>query len=542
MKIKKKVSGDFTCTKFAALVAGGFMVGFMSCGASAADDNSDNGNYFRLGGYARAWTSFNLKNVPDTAQNDKGDLSMLRGTILLDADAKTGPVMWKGIARVDREKKTGYVQRVEDLTKLKTAAIGGTPGPGSQVMNEYNHGEIRELYADVDVNDRVKLRLGKQQVVWGESDFFHAMDMVHGYDYRWRSFLEVENEELRKPLILANAMIQVPEANGTLQVLVRPGLDRGKDIGNTYDLYGGRWTMQTFIGADFTNPGVTMAYDYHHPAGNTKDTTGGLRWKGSAGPINYSVSYLKTFNPDPIINSAFAPFERKPSNPFGDWIFPKIDMIGVTASGYVPSIDSVLSTEIVYIKNAPYNVGLMVPGSKFLPFGPAPLGTLNTIPGFGGVILKNTLVTMFRVDKQFDLKSLLGTSSNSFLSMQVFDKWILDYNASDEIVDMGGLNAPKAKHSPILTFIFATNFRANTINPTLAIGHDLKWGGGFVIPSVDFVLGDKWRLKVEADLFYDRHQRQPNIASINGLSETDAHLFGGLANHDQLMIRVTRQF
>lgn len=504
--------------------------------ASAADDaqSAPFVSGFKFGGYARGWASFNLKDVPDTPQDDKYDLSMLRGSLLLDGEVKTGSVEWKAIARVDREYRTKYVERLEDLTQLKTPG-----GPGGDMTDQYNRGDIREFYADVKVNDRVQLRLGKQQVVWGESDFFRAMDLVHGYDMRWRSFLEGENEELRKPLILGVATIQVPEADGTLQVVVRPGWDRDKDIGNSYDLYGGRWTLQSFLGADFLNGPVTMSYDYHHPDGDTDDITGGFRWKGSAGPVNYSVAYLKTFNPDPIVNSAFAPYKKAPTSPFGNWIYPTIDLVGVTASGQVNSIDSVLSTEVVFIKDAPYNVGLATPGSSFMT---APLGTENTIPGFGGVIKKDTLLTMFRIDKPLNLKNLLGTSADSFFSIQVFNKWILDYKKSDEIVELVGYNAPKKRHTTVITGILATNFAGNTINPTLALGIDPRSRGGFVIPSVDFVLGDHWRLKLEADLFFAPDKRDPSLTSVTGVSENKAYLFGALANHDQFLVRLTRQF
>ena len=511
-----------------ALAAGLMMV---SSGPASAEDFFDS---IHVGGYVRGWASFNLQDMPDTTQNDRGDLSMLRGSVLVDTSAKTGPVRWKAVVRADREYKTSFMKRLENLTKLKTPG-----GPGSDIIDQYNQVDLREFYADIDLNSRVKLRLGKQQVVWGETDFFRAMDLIQGYDYRWRSFLEPENEELRKPLILANAMIQVPEARGALQVVVRPGLDRDRDIGNTYDLYGGRWTPQTFKGADFIAGGVTMAYDYHHPSGNTDHVTGGLRWTGIAGPVTYSLAYLKTFNPDPIVNSAFAPYQKTPSNPFGDWIYPEINLVGVTASGQVPAIDSVLSTEIVYFKDAPYNVGLSIPGSKFMP---VPYGTENTIPGFGGVIRKKTIMSMFRIDKPINLKNTIGTSSDSFLSFQVFDKWILDYNAADEIVDMAGYNAPKAEHSTIVTGILAMNFAGDTINPTLAAGYDPWNKGGFLIPSVEFVRGNNWRLRVEADLFFSASKRQPSLSSLTGLSEDKAHLFGTLVNNDQLVIRLTRQF
>lgn len=512
-------------------------IGIASAADPADSASSENENGFKFGGYARTWASFNLKDIPDTPENDRGNLSMLRGSLLVDIDKKTGPIDWKAILRFDREYKTKYVERLANLTKVKVPVPGG-PG-GDDVMRQYNLNEIRELYADIEVSDRVKLRLGKQQVVWGESDFFKGMDVMHGSDMRWRSFLEGENEELRKPLILANAMIQVPELNGALQVVVRPGWDRDKDIGNSYDLFGGRWTPQTFKGADFLNAAGTMAYDYRHPDGNKTDVTGGFRWKGSSGALNYSVAYLKTFNPDPIVNSAFVPYGKTPTSPYGNWIFPKIDVLGVTAAAQVPAINSVLSTEIAFIKDAPYNVGLMTPGSSFMP---VPLGTENTIPGFGGVIKKNAINMMFRIDKPLNLKDVLGTSGDSFFSVQIFNKFILNYKASDEIVDMAGYNAPKARHSTIVTFILATNFAGNTINPSLAVGFDPKNRGGFVIPSVDFVLGDKWRLKVEADLFFARNKRQPSLTSVSGLSEDKTHLFGTLVNQDQLLLRLTRQF
>lgn len=498
-------------------------------GGSGSGDTS-----FHFGGYARGWASFNLKDVPDTPQNDRGDLSMLRGALLLDADAKFGGMEWKAIGRLDREYKTAYIDRLQDLTRSRTPG-----GPGSDVMDEYNRGELRELYVDMSPTDRIKLRLGKQQVVWGETDFFRAMDLVHGYDMRWRSFLEGENEELRKPLILANMTVQVPEVDGSLQMIVRPGWDRDKDIGNSYDLYGGRWDLQTFRGADFLSRGVTMRYDFHHPDGDVDDLTWGMRWKGTAGGVNYSVAYLKTFNPDPIVNSVFAPHKENPKSPFGDWIFPEIELVGLTLNGYAEPIDAVLSTEIVYTKDAPYNVGFMTPGSKFLP---TPLGSPNTIAGFGGVIKKDTLTTMVRMDKNLDLKSLLGTGRDSFFSVQLFDKWILGFDRDDEIVDIVGYNAAKSEHSSILTAILVTNYANDTINPSLALGFDLTHGGGFAIPAVDFVLGDNWRLRMEADLFFSPNERHPTSGSLTGLSETSTHLFGALKNSDQFAIRLTRLF
>ncbi|PKO56467.1 MAG: hypothetical protein CVU28_02840, partial [Betaproteobacteria bacterium HGW-Betaproteobacteria-21] len=70
----------------------------MAAGLAHAEEPS-----FHLGGYLRMGASFNLQDAPETAGDDRGKLSMLRGTLLLDADADAGPLRIKGVARAVRE-------------------------------------------------------------------------------------------------------------------------------------------------------------------------------------------------------------------------------------------------------------------------------------------------------------------------------------------------------------------------------------------------------------------------------------------------------
>lgn len=471
---------------------------------------------FHLGGYARTWASFNLQNPPETSRNDRFSPSMLRGSLLLDADAKTGPVSWKVVGRADGEYKTRYLKDLEQLNRTNSAG-----GPGSHLMDQYDQADLREYYMDFSPVERVNFRIGKQQVVWGETDFFRALDLVNGFDYRWRTFLEREGDELRKPLFLLKAKVNVPEADGSLQLLFRPGIDRNRDVGNSYDLYGGRWAGQPYKGVDFLAPGA-LNYNYRQPGANVSDKTGGVRWEGIAGPVNYSLAYLKTFSNDPVVNSAFAPSGQAPTGALGDFIFPKIDLFGATVSGYVPAIDSVLSTELVYTRNAPYNVG-----TNF--FGGA-------LPGFGGIIKKDLVTAMFRIDKNLNLTRLLGTSRPSFFSVQVFDKWIQNYKRSDDIVNLVGYGRAASQHSTIATVILGLNYKNDKINPQLAAGASMQGGGAFLIPSVEFVYGDHWRLVLEADLFFSKYKRQP------GQVESSTGLFGSFAGNDQFLVRLTRQF
>lgn len=496
----------------------------VGCGIAHAGDGSEgeSENFFRLGGYVRGWSAFNLQDIPETEANDRGKLSMLRGSLLLDADARTGPIKWKAVGRLDREFKTDYLKDLEDLRKTN----GTTGGDASSILDNYNQSELREFWGEFKVGDRATFRLGKQQIVWGESDFFHAMDVVHGYDLSWRLFFEGENEEWRKPLWLASMKLDVPEVDGELHAYVRPGLDRCKDIGNTYDIQGGRWFFQPYRGFDLT---AVTTLDCDHPEGDQDDVTGGLRWSGLAGPLNYSLAYIKTFAADPVANSVFAPYKKAPDGPLFDLIHPMIDVLGATVSGYSVPLDAVLSAEIAYTIDQPYNVGT---GALTAPARGAAAGL-----GLGGIRNKNTVTTMLRADKNLHFERLLGTNRPSFSSVQLFDTWVKDFRKSDDLVRLFAYGSPLSEHNTILTAFTVLNYRGDTINPGFAVGFDLTHGGGFAIPSLDLALGDNWRAKIEADLFW-------NSGSTKTLFDPDpkVQLFGYFARNNQLTFRLTRQF
>lgn len=487
-----------------------------SGGGDVAESN------FHVGGYVAGWAAFNLNNIPETPQNDRYDLNMLRGSISLNADFKTGPLQWKAIVRGDKEFKTDFLKRLEKQNQAGPYA----GGPGSDIMSLYDRARIRELYVDYDPTDRIHLRLGKQQEAWGESDFFHLTDLIEGIDYRWHFFLERETDEIRKPLIMANAKVDFPEANGTLQFLLRPGWDRKGDLGNTFDLSGSRWAEQPNRGGnDWLKP---IPFEYRHPGADSSDPTGGVRWTGVAGPVNYSLSYLKAANPNMVVNSMFKPWKGVgPTNGnFANFINPTIDLFGASISGTIPAIDSVVGAEVAYQRDVPYNVG-----SNFYGFG-----GFVYLPGFNGITTKNVVVSSLRLDKQLKLMDILGTNQASFASIQIFDTWIRDFKSSDDLVEQAGFGAPVREHTTMVSGFVTLNYMSSRLNPGLAFAYDLTNGDGLLSPLIDYNYGTHWRFRAEADLFYANNAKQP------GQVENKMHTLGGFDNHDQLMFRVMYQF
>jgi hypothetical protein len=454
---------------------------------------------FTLNGYARQYLSFNLEDIPETTDtDDKYAMSMSRQQLLLQLRGPVGPAEMTAIARLDNEQITNYLGDLQKLTEIQ--------GGRGNFRNRYNEADIRELFFDIPVGERLNLRLGKQQVVWGETDFFQAMDVVHGYDQTWRAFLEPENEEWRKPLILANATIDVPELDGSLQLVVRPGLDEDDDIGNTYDMFGGRWTQNGSRGFDLN--GALLPIDYHNSEGDTDDAHYGGRWTGTLWDQDYSLNYYHTQAQNPVL----APTKKAVPNPWSlAYIYPEIDIYGGTMSGYIPAIDSVYRFEAAYVPDLFY----------------------NTAP-FNQVIKKDTWRVMIGLDTNMRLQEYIGTSSPGMVSLQIFDTWIDDYDEDEFILNAFGTT--EDEHTTWTTAILTFPYKNDTVIGQLVAVNDISNGGGVIVPSVELQFGPHWRVKFEADLFYGgTYNDTPNPAG-------RATLFGSFHNNDQFLTRITYQF
>lgn len=510
-----------------ALIIG---LGTVPAGASGLDTIKDAAQNIQdrstFHGFLQQSVSFNTEDPIETETDDQWKASMIRSTLYGDINTDLGWSTWTVRFRYDLEYPTTYGDRLQDLPNKFD------PSGGAKInnMGEVEDFDFREWFGDFQFGDRYFLRLGKQQVVWGKTDFFSGMDIVNGYDYRWRSFLEGENEQRRKPLIMANLQTELPELDGSLQILFRPGWDRDKDIGNTYDLYGGRWANQPNKGNNFIYPSITP-YNLDHQEGAQDDPTYGVRWSGVIGGLEYTLNYLHSFFQDPVINPSEATlgalgaqhYKEEPKGGLGDLIYKQVDLVGFTINYYVSLLDTIIRSEVSYTWDAPYNYG------QNFAFG--------TLPGFAGVKEKDTVRLMAAFDKNVDFaKWMLGSSRPGFLGVQVFDTWIMNYKDEDDLVYLVGYGKNRKEHETIATAFLSWYYDYDRIVPTLAAGVDMTNGGGFFIPSLKFAYGNNWRLMVEYDMFFGGNGKK------FGQVENDCSLFGYFDNNDQLYVRLTYQF
>ncbi|WP_044874021.1 DUF1302 family protein [Pseudomonas sp. LFM046] len=506
--------------------------------SALADDS------FHYDGYLREELSWNTKDWGDTPGfDDKGKLSMARSTVRLNLDWKaTEDISVVAKLRASREVETDFLEHLEEMGANNFREADGR----GDIMELYDDEQIRELYVDFPVGERLSFRIGKQQLAWGETDFFAANDLVHGFDFTWRNFLEPANEELRKTNNIIKMNIDVPELEGGLEAFVRPGLDRKDDIGTELDIYGGRWSGNPYAGVDFRN---IDPYNFENDEGDYKDFTGGLRWSGLYGDLNYSLSYLRTFYNSPILNAsnnlALIGLPNVPSGAethgtdqtrgvAGEVIYPIVDIFGFTASGYSDAADAVFSTEMAYIKDAPYQITLDNPTvlSQFI------------APGFDGFTRKDVIAAMVRMDKNFAFtQELLGTEKPMFFSVQLFDKWVQNFDEDDGLLYSVGWGGKVKEHSVLATTIFDLSYDSGRVHPQLVLGSDLSNGGGFAIPSVTFELSSKWRWKVEYDAFWDDAHRDASKCVPGQMNNCDSTtLFGVFHDRDQVYTSLTYLF
>ena len=512
-KIVKKCStlGSF----FALMVLGIFIVYVPTVSAFDISDN------WRLSGYFAQRLSMNTDNLVGSSQDDKGELSMIRATLYLQADGSYTfadiDFNFTVIAEVSKEWFDDYIKDLDDTS-------------GGDVRDAYQRDRIREstfreYYVSFDLGERLNFKLGKQQVVWGRTDYWQVMDIVNAYDWTWRHFLEAENEWTRKPTIMANVIVKFPEINSKLQLIVRPGWDEEEDvIANGYDILGGRWSGRPNKGVSFPDDfGVDVNYD--HEDGDHSDPDFGFRWESFLGQFEYSLAYYHGNARNAVVNTVVDPYGEVPANgAFAELINPEIDLVGATGTYYIDFFDIVARTEIAYIFDNPFNYGSMFPGD-------------GSFPGFNGIKERDLLKWMIAFDKNVDfVKWMFGAYRPGFFNFQIYDEWLVDYDRDDDIVWLAGYNNRLKEHSFKITGWLNWNYDYDRITTGVSYAVDCTYGGVLLIPNINFAYGNHWRIRLEWSKWIAWDYKNP------GEVEFDSNLFGLFKNNDQLYLRIMYYF
>jgi len=311
---------------------------------------------------------------------------------------------------------------------------------------------------------KVDLKLGLQQVVWGQADGLRVLDVINPLDYR--EFILEDFLDSRRPLWMARADMPLgkPE-NGSLQLIWvpyfaparLPGPENEFGLGESFGL----GLISSAQGDNGLPPFTTRVEATERQAYKLKSSQGGARYRRSLGAWDVTANYFYGWEDTPT--SYLKGFETNPDNPLPVVVFkPKFDRREVIGGTAVTNFGSVvLRTEAGWNRNRPAAVTDNPPKTGFEKFG-----LFSSVVG-------------------------LDWSANTWA-------WISgQYFFQSVQAPQNRLLFPRNNH--LASVYFRTNFLRDTLRPELFILTGLNERQFMVRPKLIKTIGDHWSVGVGAD-------------------------------------------
>jgi hypothetical protein len=362
--------------------------------------------------------------------------------------------------------------------------------------------EIWELYADLDIG-RLWLRLGKQQIAWGELFGWRVLDIINPLDMSWHFRFEPEEyENIRIPQWLIRARYKIEQtAVPWLEDLYIEGfLNPGDIIPNIYPEPYAPYRISPSVVTG--PPSVTNEID------RRGEEEYGFRLGYSIGRVSGTLNYLYLYSDDARVQNVSPPgpppftYENR---------YPQIDVYGITLNyAFDAPINVVASFEGKYTDDQPYYVGEPIGSPPSLP-SIEPRGEWN----YAIQLQRNTFVfprpvSAMNISVQFNQTIVQGDNDTIKSTPAPHGK---DTNAVDKRKNLVGLNMQQF-------------WWYNQIMTSFKVLYDLD-GAYSIGAGFKYRHGDHWYFGIYPS-FYGGSNRRPG--------------FGSTWWADEIYCRITYQF
>jgi len=146
---------------------------------------------------------------------------------------------------------------------------------------------LRDLYLDYNRGPWF-LRLGKQQVAWGQADGITILDRVNPVDLS--EYWLPDMQDIRIPLWMANINYS-PKLNSNLQFLFIPDFEQ-----STSAPIGGPFCTYSYIRYDnWKKAQSSVNENIYFPGKQFKNSTFGLQWSDRVGDLDYTLNFLNGY-------------------------------------------------------------------------------------------------------------------------------------------------------------------------------------------------------------------------------------------------------
>jgi len=350
------------------------------------------------------------------------------------------------------------------------------------------------------------LRVGRQNLAWGETDMFRLLDYINPLDNTFGGPFE-DLDDRRIPLWMLRGTYDLGGV-GPISSLMLEGF-----------WVPGSWDVRVApfppVGTPYFPPLPAEYVPFLRVATPDKTMSNsrwGVRLQGLVGSgLNLSVCHYKTYLDGPALRSVVT--RNVPVLLDLDVLnleasFPAVQITGGSLSYWESHVDVILRGEVAWFWDEPVLIPEENLGTFFGPVIPLPpplldlaaeiLGVdvrdlgLNGIPvnpQSGTIPKKNILRFMTGVDKQVWIRPL-NKRSTFLISMQYFGQWISDY---DEGLRQGIALYPSLSNfakqkefESILTALIGTNYMNGRINPQVGLGYDVR-GAWLLLGAINYV-------------------------------------------------------
>lgn len=298
--------------------------------------------------------------------------------------------------------------------------------------------DLREIYVDLKP-EKWQIRVGRQQIVWGESDGFRMADIINSLDYSWHYFFP-SWEDIRIPQWAVRAIYSATNKL-SLELVFQPcSFDRGF-IPTGFPPQGANWAFANF--PQFFIDSIRRS----KPEKSLRSAEYGFRAKYNLQWIDVGVFGLYSRNKNPVLKENWLTNPGLATGSPSDYFqFPFDVKVGGTFNAQlqqtIPGFGTpAIRGECVFTYMEPFNSVDMVSD-------PA-------------VFKRNTFAYMLGYDANFFNYKLNPTGASFYHSMQVFQKFISGHNSR---ITSGEMQTDSFQ--TLITYYINTNYMNGKFTPS----------------------------------------------------------------------------
>ena len=347
-----------------------------------------------------------------------------------------------------------------------------------------NENKMREIYLDIHLK-KADIRIGKQQIVWGETDGLRLMDLINPLDMT-RQYVTKSWEDIRRPLTSVKLDYYIiPEKDFFLEAVWIPEIKTDKIFMDPADP-SSPWSLESpklqFAPTPFGPIPIIPHVVDRKPASSPRNSEFGLKLNGVNSGYHWTLNFFRGYNYTPVTKFKGARPLFPPASPFPmpvilanlETVYEKQNVLGITF-------------------NKPW--GMWVFRGEFANYFHKRFNTSDTSDS-DGIVRKNQLQYMLGFDRPTWIKAL-----NDFQTFFISGQFFHFHTSKGHDLISGPYQQVFDRNFYAVSLLINTGYDRNRIVPEILTVYDITNTGWYMKPKITFQYGDHWREEIGGLIF-----------------------------------------